>query len=58
MLNPDEQHVIDLTVKLTNAFCQLPEEHPADKEEFVQAIHRIQDMVMSRPVRRWMSNAP
>ena len=52
MLTPAEKHVVHLTVQLTNAFCRLPEEHSQDKDEFVLLVHRIQDMVLSRPGRR------
>ena len=57
MLTDAEQHVLDLTVELVNAFWALPDEHPSDKPEFVMVIHRMQDMVLSRPARRWL-NAP
>ena len=52
MLTDAEQRVLDLTVELVKEFCALPEEHSSDKPEFVMAIHRIQDMVLSRPARR------
>ena len=52
MFTAEEKRVIDLTVELVNAFAILPKEHPQDMDEFVAAIHRIQDMVLSRPGRR------
>ena len=51
-LTDDERAVLEKTVELTNSFCALPEEHRSDKAEFVAAIHRIQDMIMARPIRR------
>lgn len=31
-----------------NLFCQLPKEHPMQDQEFCSAIHKCQDMVLSR----------
>ena len=51
-LTNQEQDVLDDTVALVNSYCKLPEEHPADKNDFLYLIHRIQDLIMSRPTRR------
>ena len=47
-----EHEVLNSTVELVNRFCALPELHPADKDDFIFLIHRIQDMVLSRPYKR------
>ena len=48
----EELRTLEITVELVNSFCALPEEHPADKADFVFLVHRIQDMIISRPIRR------
>ena len=53
-MTEEERDVLELTVELTNTFSALPVEHPSDQEEFTHAIHRIQDMILSRPARRDM----
>ena len=58
MFTDDERHVIDLTVELTNSFAALPVEHPDDINVLAMAIHRIQDMVLSRPGRREINAVP
>ena len=57
MLTDLERHAIDKTVELVNAYGLLQKIHPSDDVEFATAIHRIQDMIMSRPVRREYNQA-
>ena len=54
-LTNDEEQVLDITVDLVKAFCELPDEHPSDMEEFVTHIHSIQRLIMCRPTRRWVN---
>ena len=60
MLTDAEMHVLDLTAQLTNAFDDLPDDHPryGDFAEFVRHMHCIQDMVLARPTLRELSPAP
>ena len=51
-LSAGEHKVLHLSTDLYNAFCDLPNEHSSDIVEFVAALHRIQDLVYSRPGRR------
>lgn len=55
-LTIDELNVIELSVKLWNAFNKLEEQHPCDKEEFCHALHICQQLVMIRGMRRLNSD--
>ena len=57
MFTEAERRVVELTVDLFKAMSELPVEHEWDMPEAVSAIHRIQDLVISRPGRRFL-NAP
>lgn len=51
-MTPDEETVVTALAEAWNAFMHLPIEHPDDQLEFRQAIHRAQNIVLSRPTRR------
>lgn len=51
-MTEQERVVIDRLVDAWNAFLLLPEEHDDDTDEFRHCIHRLQEKVMSRPIRR------
>lgn len=51
-LTEEEQKLIGLTADLWNAYNELPEQHPCDKEEFCHALHICQHLIMIRSVRR------
>jgi len=51
-MTDDEVLVVHLLADAWNAFCDLPEEHPSDADEFCRAIHAAQDIVLARPARR------
>jgi hypothetical protein len=47
-----ENRVLDRLVDAWNTFVALPREHDDDIDEFRHGIHALQNMVLSRPVRR------
>jgi hypothetical protein len=47
-----EKRLLDLTVELWNGFFDLPDLHPADREEMARDIHDIQHRIMARATRR------
>ena len=47
-----EREIVDMTVGLVNAFAELPDTPEHEIKEFIEAIHRVQDMVLARPTRR------
>lgn len=47
-----EQEVMDHLEKAWNAYIELPSEHPDELDEFRHAIHRIQDSMSTRVLRR------
>ena len=49
-LTEEEKAVLMLTRDLANEYLDLPELHVDDQQEFVLAIHSIQNLIMSRPV--------
>ncbi len=51
-LTPAERRVVDRLVEAWNAFVELPREHNDDVTEFRHGIHRLQEKVMCRPIRR------
>lgn len=51
-LTSKELAVLELSAKLWNAFLELPIEHNDDQVEFRASIHRLQEKIFSRPVRR------
>ena len=52
MITPAEKEIIDLLVLAWNKFIRLDEQHPCDKNEFMQGIHQAQQIIMIRDVRR------
>jgi hypothetical protein len=51
-----ERRALDALAVAWNEFVCLPVEHPDDQLEFRQAIHRAQNIVLSRPTRRAMAD--
>jgi hypothetical protein len=51
-MTAEEKAVIDRLADAWNSFLKLQSEHPDDLLEFRQAIHRAQNIVLSRPTRR------
>lgn len=47
-MTEQEKEIIDLTVKLWNAYTKLPVIHAADGEETCRDIHNIQNRVLAR----------
>lgn len=54
MLNEHEIKLIELSAALWNGYCSLPLQHDNDKREFLDAMHRIQHLIMIRSIRREM----
>jgi hypothetical protein len=50
----EEYKLVVLLGDAWNAFCDLPEEHPMEREEFCAKIHDLQRAVMARTGRRWL----
>lgn len=51
-LTHDEGVVMDALVRAVNAFARLERQHPSELDEFVDGIHRCQDQLAVRIVRR------
>lgn len=49
-----EAEIVRLLALAWNLYLDLPPEHPMDQGEFCSAIHRCQDMVLSRAGRRML----
>lgn len=47
-LTDEEREVLELLGHAADKFSALPEEHPADLADFVNAIHAAQNIVLSR----------
>lgn len=47
-----EQNIIDLLQQIYEEFSSLENQHDSDLKEFVEALHRLQHLVMIRSVRR------
>ena len=52
MLNDGEIKVIELLSEAWNNFLKLEHQHPCDKEQFCNALHICQHLIMIRDVRR------
>jgi hypothetical protein len=52
MFTEPERRAIQILVEAWTAFVCLPSEHPSDIDEFRDAIHRAQLLIMARPGRR------
>lgn len=48
-LTEEELFVVNLLGTAFNAFMALPKIHSADAPEYAQAIHKAQNIVLSRP---------
>lgn len=55
-MTEQEKIVMDRLVEAWNAFVALPVEHDDDILEFRHGIHRLQEKVMARPVRRALNS--
>jgi hypothetical protein len=51
-LTEQEGVVADHLFEATQAWLELPEEHPYEQDEFLASIHRLQDMLATRIARR------
>lgn len=51
-LTDDELRIIDMTADLWNAFLDLGDHHPSDRDEMARDIHDIQQRIMARLARR------
>jgi BarA-like signal transduction histidine kinase len=54
-LTADEKRIIQSLSVIWNLFLKLPEIHPSDADEFMQAIHAAQNIVLSRPSFEWLN---
>lgn len=52
LLTDSEREVLTALAELTRKFSQLPLQHPSDPLEWQIALHRLQDLVASRPAYR------
>jgi hypothetical protein len=52
IITKDEHKVMCHLVETWNAFLELPEMHPSHRQEFMQAIHAAQRIVLARPALR------
>lgn len=52
MITPAEKEIINLLSTAWNKFIKLDEQHPSDKYEFMDAIHKAQQLLMIRDARR------
>ncbi len=54
MLTRHEQILVEKLGEIWNEYCELPEEHINEKEEFFSAIHVCQRTILARSGRRDM----
>lgn len=47
-----EKQVLDYLTKSYNSFVKLEEQHPSEKEEFAEAIHKCQGLIALRIARK------
>lgn len=52
LLTKWEREVVDKLAEAWDLYLHLPTIHSCTRQEFMQAIHRAQHIVMSRPVQR------
>ena len=52
LLTSGERATLERLTEAWNAFLALPSEHADDRAEFRHGLHRLQDLVLSRPARR------
>lgn len=48
----EERQVLDMLAAATNVYFKLPEEHPVERDEWILAVHRLQDLIAVRVARR------
>ena len=53
-LTKQELDVLDISVEFYESYRKLPVQHPNDTEEFIDALHRLQDLILARSGRREM----
>jgi hypothetical protein len=51
-LDDAEGIVMDALVLAVNSYVKLPRQHPSDLDDFVNATHRLQDLLAVRIARR------
>jgi hypothetical protein len=51
-LTPQEEKVMDMLVNAWNEFSKIEATHPTEKQEFCDSLHRLQDLLAARIVRR------
>ena len=51
-MTAEEDTVVRALAAAWNLFVDLPKEHEDDADEFRAGIHRLQQAIMSRPIRR------
>lgn len=51
-MNDEEREVMNFLIEAHNKYTKLPRTHPSDIYEWTQAIHRLQDLLSARIVRR------
>lgn len=54
-LTEDEEYIIDKLGEVWNLYLMLPIQHEMEQDEFCRAMHRVQDIVASRPTYRYLS---
>jgi hypothetical protein len=52
LLTKQENKLVEDLGKAWNKFLLLEELHPTERVEFMHSIHRLQHMIMARPVQR------
>jgi hypothetical protein len=55
-MNKAEKELLFKLADIWNDFILLPEEHPADREEFALAIHSMQRIIAARGAFRRLNN--
>ena len=47
-----EDEILTDLVKIHTKISELPDQHPDDSRDFRDSIHKLQRMIMQRPIRR------
>ena len=51
-MTEQEKNIVYLLQSVYEEFSALDEQHESDKKEFIEALHRLQHLIMIRSVRR------
>lgn len=51
-LTAGEKEIVNKLGEVSNLFAKLPRQHPCDQSEWATMVHRLQDLVASRPAYR------